>query len=161
MVSSSVRARRRRPRWGRAVMCVLAALVAGFVVLVIYAISTAPNPVRPSRQMIIGTWRNNSGTVIKVESDGKFYAQGLPGDAGESSIGSVPDQGSGRWSINSSVVAFMFSKTIEMDWLVERLGSHYVMFYDQPGSGHDNRQFVLRKSLLYNGQAQGHGKVVI
>lgn len=148
MVSPSVRARRRRPCWGRVVMVVLAVSVAGFVGLVIYAMSTAPNPIKPSRGMIIGTWRNDSGTVIRVESSGDFYARGLPVDAGESSIGNVPHQGFGRWKINSSAVEFMFSKTIEMDWLVERLDSHYVMFYDQPGNGHDNQQFVLRKSLF-------------
>lgn len=148
MISPAARVRRRRPRWGRIVMCVLAASVVGFILLVIYAISTAPNPVKPSRGMIIGTWRNSSGAIIKLEASGKFYARGLPVGAGESSIGNIPSQGAGRWMINSSDVEFMFSKTIEMDWMMERLNSHYVMFYDQPGNGRGNQQFVLMKYLL-------------
>jgi hypothetical protein len=62
--------------------------------------------------------------------------RGLPANAGESSYGTVPSQGSGRWRVGPvpaepSGVIFDFSPAVQMELLVERVSSRVSMYYDK------------------------------
>lgn len=132
-------ATRRPPPWRqRRRLLILAAtpMVAIVIGVVVYSEASAPNPFLPSRSMMIGTWRSATGAVLVLQPDGTFTAHGLPAGAGESSYGTVPSQGSGRWHIGSvpaepSGVIFQFSATVQMELVVERYRSAVIMYYDK------------------------------
>jgi hypothetical protein len=134
--AASIGASRRPRRWRRRLLALAAVVVAGVVGLAVYAELTNPNPITPSRQMMIGTWRDPSGATLTLNSDGTFLARALPADAGESSYGEVPSQGSGRWRVGSvpaepAGVIFNFSARVQMELLVERVGSKVIMYFDK------------------------------
>ncbi len=131
---TAVSPRPRRRRWRRMLLALGAAVAAAAVGVAVYAELTAAHPFTLSRSMVVGTWRNNSGATLTLRSDGAFTARGLPAHAGETSYGTVPHQGSGRWHLGPVPaeppgVIFDFSPKVQMELLVERLGPAVVMYY--------------------------------
>lgn len=86
--------------------------------------------------MIVGTWKRLSGAMLRLKPDGTFAAQGLPPSVGESSTLNIPPSGQGRWHVGPvpaepSGVVFDFSRTVQMGFLAERIGSTSVLVYDK------------------------------
>jgi hypothetical protein len=118
------------------VLLALAVVATAAVVLVVVAQLAGPAGITPSRQMVIGTWSSASRATLTLNADGTFTARGLPANAGESSYGTVPSQGSGRWHVGPVPaeppgVIFDFSPAVQMELLVEREGSALIMYYDK------------------------------
>jgi len=55
--------------------------------------------IRPTRSMMIGTWRSTDGAVLTLSADGTFTESGLPSNAG---TGTIPSSDTGTWRVGPS-----------------------------------------------------------
>jgi len=137
-----------------AVTAVAAAVVCSGVGGLARAVAASTlHDIRPTRSMMIGTWRSSNGVVLTLSADGTFTESGLPSNAGEASSLNIPSQGTGHWRVGpypaepvGVVLAFAPDPRVELELLVERDRSAVIMYYDKgdPDEGPPGQYQLIR-----------------
>jgi hypothetical protein len=137
-----------------AVTAVVAAVVCSGVGGLARAVAASTlHDIRPTRSMMIGTWRSSDGAVLTLSADGTFTESGLASTAGEASTLNIPSQGSGHWRVGpypaepaGVVLVFAPDPRVELGLAVERDRSAVIMYYDKgdPDEGPPGQYQLIR-----------------